>query len=200
MGVLSEEYIMQRLRAYVNSEAGRTKIAQHRKDVFNGKVRTGAGDLTRADVDTIVREIRDAFIKAVSTVIASFRGDGVLTTRGEMDERGYIQANISVDEDALRRESLHYMNKNLSIGHGEGVDDILALFTHGYTLSKRPYGFWVHDMAHTSTTGQAMERIGARMHRDPNPFLTEFVNRMNEKYGDKCVVTLNDQYTVEGGG
>lgn len=200
MGVLSEEYIMQRLRAYVNSEAGRVKIAQHRKDVFYGKVRTGAGNLTKANIEAILQEVRNDFVNTISTVIASFRGDGVLTAHGEMDERGYIQANISVDEDALRRESLHYMNKNLSIGHGEGVDDILALFTHGYTLNKRPYGFWVRDTAHASTTGQAMERIGARMHRDPNPFLTEFVNRMNEKYGDKCVVTLNDKYTIEGGG
>lgn len=200
MGVLSEEYIMQRLRAYVNSEAGKAKIAQYRKDVFNSKVHTSTGDLTKADIEAILQEIRDAFIKTVSAVIASFRGDGVLTAHGEMDERGYVQANILVDEDALRRESLHYMNKNLSIGHGEGVDDILALFTHGYTLGKRPYGFWVRDTEHASASGQAMERIGARMHRDPNPFLTEFVNRMNEKYGDKCVVTLNNKYTVEGGG
>lgn len=200
MGVLSEEYIMRRLRAFMNSGAGRVKITQHCKDVFSGRIRTGFGILTQTDVETMLQEIRNEFINAVSAVIASFRGDGVFTAHGEMDECGYVQASISVDEDALRRESLHYMNKNLSIGCGEGVDDILALFTHGYTLSKRPYGFWVRDTTHISATGQAMKRIGARMHRDPNPFLTEFVKRMNEKYGDKCVVTLNNKYIIEGDG
>lgn len=199
MGVLSEAYIMQRLRTYANSEAGKEKISQHHKDVFNGKAPAMGGDLTKAKIDAILRKIRNEFIKAVSAVIASFRGNGVFTTSGEMDAHGYVQASILVDEDALRRESLHYMNKDLSIGHGEGVDDILALFAHGYTLSKRPYGFWVRDTAHASTTGSAMERIGARMHRDPDPFLGEFVKRMNEKYNGQCAITLNSKYTAEGG-
>lgn len=197
MGVISEQHIMKRLQDYVNSAPGRAKIAQHRRDVYLGRVQGGSGELTRTMVLDILQEIRNEFLSTVLTVIPSFRTDGVLATSGEMDAQGYVQASISVDEDALRRESLHYMNKNLSIGHGEGVDDILALFSHGYTLSKRPYGFWVRDAAYATTTGNPMERIGARMHRDPNPFLAEFVNRMNTEYSGRCVVTLNDKYKTE---
>ena len=86
------------------------------------------------------------------------------------------------------------MNSNLSIGRGEGVNDILALFTHGYTLNKRPYGFWVRN------GGNSMTRIGALMHREPNLFLSEFVQRMNEEYIGQCVLALNDKYTMQGGG
>ena len=194
MGVISENYIMQRLQQYVNSEAGRAKIAQHRRDVYYGNASAGASSLTRSRVTAILQEIRDEFISTVISVIPSFRGDSVVAVSGEMDAQGYVDASITVDEDALRRESLHYMNKDLSIGHGEGVDDILALFTHGYTLNKRPYGFWVHP------GGNSMTRIGARMHREPNLFLTEFVERKNAEYAGQCVLALDNKYITQGGG
>lgn len=194
MGVISEDYIMRRLQQFVNSEAGRAKIAQHRRDVYYGNAPAGAGSMTKSKVAAVLQEIRDEFISTVIGVIPSFRGDSVVAIAGEMDAQGYVEASLTVDEDALRRESLHYMNKDLSIGHGEGVDDILALFTHGYSLSKRPYGFWVRP------GGTSMTRIGARMHREPNLFLTEFVQRMNAEYAGQCVLALNDKYTTQGGG
>lgn len=199
MGVVSEEYIMQRLSKFVNSEAGRKKIGEHRRGVYYGINKGGAGQLTKQKVNSILRKIRNEFISAVSTVIKSFRGNGVFFVVGDMDSNGYVKASICVSEDALRRESLHYMNDDLSIGHGEGVNDILALFAHGYTLSKRPYGFWVRDNASSESVG-AMQRIGARMHRDPNPFLTNFVDKMNAEYNGQCVITLNDKYRAGGGG
>jgi len=45
-----------------------------------------------------------------------------------------------------------------------------------------------------------MTRIGARMHRDPNPFLADFVDRLNTEYEGRCTVTLNDKYRIQGGG
>ena len=194
MGVISEDYIMRRLQQYVNSDAGRAKIAQHRRDVYFGNAPAGAGSMTRSKVAAVLQVIRDEFVSTVLNVIPSFRGDSVVAVAGEMDEQGYVEASITVDEDALRRESLHYMNKDLSIGHGEGVDDILALFTHGYDLTKRPYGFWVRP------GGNSMTRIGARMHREPNLFLTEFVQRMNAEYAGQCVLALDDKYITQGGG
>ena len=197
MGVLSEEYIMQRLNKYANTKAGKERIAQIRRELFNGN-KGGAGTLTRDHVEKILADITDKFISAVIAVIHSFRYDGVHAVVGDMDKNGYVRASITVDEDALRRESLHYMNKNLSIGHGEGVQDILALFTHGYTITgRRPYGFWVRDNI-SAAIGNSMTRIGALMHRDPNPFLSEFVEQMNTEYSGTCEVTLNDKY--KGGG
>ena len=184
MGVISEEYIMRRLKEYV-------------KDAYysNAPAGTGSAPTSKAHIEAMLQEICDKFIAVVKDVIPSFRGSGVHAfINSGADDKGTVRASISVDEDALQRESLHYMNKDLSIGHGEGVRDILALFTHGYTLSKRPYGFWVKD------GGLSMERIGARIHREPNPFLSDFVQRMNAEYAGRCVLTLNNKYITQGGG
>lgn len=198
MGVLSEEYIMQRLNKYANSKTGKKRIAQYRRELFNGG-RGGAGSLARERVDQILQDVCEGFINAVMSVIVSFRGDAVHTSDWEMDNKGCVRATVYVDEDALRRESLHYVNQNMSIGHGEGIDDILALFTHGYTIDKRPYGFWVRDNV-MADIDNPLTRIGALMHREPNPFLTEFVDRINTQYSGVCEVTLNDKYKNKGGG
>lgn len=179
MGVLSERYVLKLLQQYVKSKTGKEPGFQ-------------------AKIDEVLQNIRQEFIKVVSNVITSFRGDDVFISMGERDSNGNVRASINVNKDALRRESLHYINKDMSIGHGDGVEDILALFTHGYTISKRPYGFWARDQR-TSDLGSPLVRIGALMHRDPNPFLSEFVDRMNMRYDGVCKVSLNDKYKNKGG-
>ena len=120
-----------------------------------------------------------------------------------IEEDGRVKASIVVDESSLRRASLHYMKQSderLMVKRGEGINDILALFTHGYTINgRRPYGFWVRDNL-AAELGNPLTRIGALMHRDPNPFLTEFVNEMNTEYSGICEVTLNAKYMNGGGG
>ena len=194
MGVISEAYIMRRLNEFAKSDAGKTIIAQFRKDLAGKGLGGGAGVLSKDKAQEIIQEICEEFKAVVLEVIKSFRVDAIHAKVEDFDEQGCLRANISVDAEALQRASLHRMNKDLTIGHGEGVEDILALFTHGYSLSKRPYGFWVHN------GGNSMSRIGARMHRDSNPFLTDFVNRLNAEYAGRCTVTLNDKYRAQGGG
>lgn len=194
MGVISEAYIMRRLNEFARTDAGKAKIAQYRKELFE-KGNGSPGVLTRERVQEILFKICEDFKSVVREVIASFRAEAIQAEMQGFYDDGRFRASISVDEDALRRESLHYIQSNLSISRGKGVDDILALFTHGYTITKkRPFGMWVHD------GGNSMTRVGARMHRDPDPFLTTFVNRMNEEYAGKCVITLNNKYKAQGGG
>lgn len=190
MGVLSETYIMRRLGEFARSDAGKNKISKFRKEHLGDGHGNGSGALSNEKIQKIIFDICDEFKTLVRGVISSFRIDAIHVKTHGFDDQGRFKAGIVIDEDALRRESLHYMNKDMSIGHGDGVDDILALFTHGYSLDKRPFGMWVHD------GGNSMTRIGARMHRDPDPFLTDFVNRLNAEYADDCVVTLNDKYKL----
>lgn len=199
MGVLSEEYIMKRLEKYIKTKQGKAQIAQYRKDVFEGKV-SHPGLLTKDTVTKTLADVRAALISAIQKVIVTFRSDLVYTSFSPMDDDGHVNASVTVDEDALRRESLHRMKQGerLTISHGEGVRDILALFTHGYTLDKRPYGFWVRDNV-MADMGQPLTRIGALTHRDPNPFLRILVDELNEQYAGVCKITLNDKYIHEGG-
>lgn len=187
MSVISEAYIMRRLREFVQFDAGKAKIAQVRKDLAE-QIGSAAGTLSEDKAQKILRAICKEFKQVVRKEIKSFRADAIHANIEGYDDNGFLRAGISVDDDALRRASLHHMNSNLSISHGEGVNDILALFAHGYELSKRPYGFWVHD------GGNSMTWIGARMHRDPNPFLANFVSEANAKYAGQCTVTLKDDY------
>lgn len=196
MGVISEAYAMRRLNEFLKSDAGKAKIAQVRKDLLE-KGLGGGGALSKETALDIARDICEEVRKSVREVIRSFRVSSIQANFEGIDERGFLRANISVDEDALRRASLHHMNQegqDLKISRGEGVEDIIALFTHGYKLNKRPYGFWVRD------GGTSMNRIGARMSRDPNPFLQDLVDRLNAEYEGRCTVTLNDKYRIQGGG
>ena len=193
MGVISEAYAMRRLNEFLKTDAGKAKITQIRKDLMKKGI-GGGGILTKEQAFEIARAICEDVRKAVREVIHSFRVTSIQTNFAGTDERGFLRANISVDEDALYRASLHHMNRDLTISHGEGVDDIIALFTHGYSISKRPYGFWVRS------GGRSMTRIGARMHRDSNPFLQDLVNRLNAEYDGRCAVTLNNKYKIQGGG
>ena len=194
MGVLSEAYIMQRIDEFIKSDAGRAKLPHIRPDLLKKGIGSEVAARSKEDAENIMYHIRDELRAVIEATIASFRLEAIYAEFKGFDNKGQLRASISVDESALRRESLHYMNRDRTIGHGEGVDDILALFAHGYSIDKRPYGFWVRD------GGSSMTRIGARMHRDPNPFLINFVNEINAEYKGKCVVTLNNEYKTKGGG
>lgn len=191
MGIISESYIKRLLAEYVKTPEGQAAIADWRKEAFSAGYES-VGGMTRSELQGFAEELRQGFAAAVMSVIKSFREDQVFVEIGEMNSAGQVPASITVNESALRRESLHYMTSE-GIRHGDGVDDILALFTHGYTINKRPYGFWVRD---TQTMGGdvPLVRIGALMHRDPNPFLINFVNEMNARYGGICTLTLNNDY------
>lgn len=195
MGVLSEEYIMKKLTKYMTTASGKERVSKYRQDAF----KHGNSFLSEKSITKTSEEIRDELADVILRTVHSFNIGAITVDVGEMDRAGQVYVSINIDEDALRRESLHYMNKNLSIGHGDGIDDILALFTHGYTLSKRPYGFWVRDNVTADALGQPMDRIGAMVHRDPNPFLSELVAGLNARYGNLCEITLNDKYTNGGG-
>lgn len=188
MGVISEAYIMRRLNDFIKSDAGKQKLSRAYK------ASGGPPVFFKEKSQQILQSICEEFKTIVRNIIPSFRIEAIHADVDDLDNQGRLCASISIDEDALRRESIHYMNKNLSIEHGEGVDDILALFTHGYSLNSRPYGFWV------KSGGTSMVRIGALISRDPNPFLSDFVNKLNAEYAGQCEVTLKDKYTTRGGG
>lgn len=193
MGIISEEYINSLLKRYIDTTPGKQKIAKYKKDVFNGTKRGSSGMLTKEAAVTTTQHIVESFISTVTSVIHSFDRKYVHYSIRQK-KSGRITASIFVDEDGLRRESLHRLNKNRTISAGEGVHDILALFTHGYTLRSRPYGVWVRDALHAAASGKSMIMIGALIHRDPNPFLKEFADQMNAVYKGICSVELNEKY------
>lgn len=193
--MITEQYIMERLREYAKTPEGTAQVeGLYKRQAENGTFR---GKGIRAQVKSYLAEIASKLYEAISETIPSFSRsrDSIHATIQKSDDSG-IAAQITIDEDALHRESLHYMNRQtyantskLKISAGSGVYDIVGLFAHGYSIKgRRPYGFWVH------AGGESEERVGARMKRDPDPFLERLVERLNTDYGDICEITLNEKY------
>jgi hypothetical protein len=91
---------------------------------------------------------------------------------------GEYRCNISISESALHRDSL--------VPNNDGIDDIISLFVHGYTNAKRSvHGEW-HGM-----------EIWTPRNREANPaFLQNAIDEFNQKYKEKAVATLKDEYNT----
>lgn len=180
----SEADVFALLYEYLGTSEGKAIV----KDYFDsigqgGGSGSGSGTLDNSAVNSILADIRKSFAAAVTAVIPSFHIGSISTRKLGADSNGALNASLLIDESALQRESLR---RNKAQPPNTGVEDILALFTHGYSVrKKRRFGYWhSHEDA----------RIGAKMHRAPNDFLSEFVDSMNSKYLGKCVLTLEDKY------
>lgn len=189
--MISENYINRLLLKYMTTAEGKERVEKYTGQVISK-------GFAQTDVNTRLAEIATRLYEAISAKIPSFARsrDSIQVTAPRYRKNQGMEAKISVDEDALHRESLHYMNRqeymrsgSLKISAGRGVYDIVGLFTHGYEVrGKRPYGFWVHE------GGDSEERIGARMRRDPDPFLRELTDKLNSEYAGVCEITLSDNY------
>ena len=171
--MLNENDILDLLEEYVRDPKNRQWLLQRQGVEIGGN----------ADVALAVRR---ALISAIRSVLPGFKVDGIRVVRNARAESG-DQIDIVIDEAALHRESLYYFKDGVR-KQGEGINDILALFTHGYDLSHRvPYGYW---KKHTGET----VRIGALAHRDANPFLQNLCDQLNVKYAGICTIELNNDY------
>jgi len=172
--MLNERDILNLLEEYVRTLEAKKWL----KDSF---------DVSLGSDTQIVDEIRNELISAIRTVLPGFRFDLIQAVKSRESETS-AEYEIRIGEDALRRESLYYTTKNGVRRQGEGIDDILALFTHGYTLKHRaPYGMW--DRSDGTSVA-----VRALAHRDANPFLENLCNYLNARYDGICEITLNDDY------
>lgn len=91
---------------------------------------------------------------------------------------GNYSCNISISSEALRRESV--------LNNGDGIDDIISLFVHGYSNARQSvHGEW-HGM-----------EIWTPRNREGNPaFLRNAVDEFNRKYKGKAVATIKEEYNT----
>lgn len=169
MGVISEDYIMGLLKGYVKTEYGKALVDEHLKRSFSsGK---SIGGASHENISAILRIIKmDLFYTIVSRIPSFLRsGESCLSENIGEYKDGYVNASISVDTAVLHRDSLRRRDGR---GYtGGGIDDILSLFVHGYTIGRnRPWGYWVHSEPLSE------DYIGAKVHRNPDNFLQEMVD------------------------
>ena len=189
--MISEKHIMNLLQEYVRSKKGRAALKEIDKNLAIGSAYGAEDGFYKDQMQKYLDRIKREFTADVQKVIPSFDASRV-HARIKNIEKGVAKAVISIENAALRRESLFYTDSSNTIHHGEGVRDILALFTHGYTLKSKnpPSGFWVRD------GGNSMTKIVALSHRDSNPFLQNIVDRLSERYKNACTITLDERYRL----
>lgn len=94
--------------------------------------------------------------------------------------------HIKFPEDRIRRESLLVRGADVNYRTGEGIDDIIALFAQGYTISvpHTPYGYW---------ESRGVD-IHAPKHRNPSTFMASARGEFNSKYNGRARADFDPKY------
>jgi len=160
---LSANSINQMLEKYIKSSAGKQAVKQYKKDVFNGKKGTGtsSGIQSRNSMIQMGEKMKDILWVQIANAIPSFSRDGIILSEPEETATGDYKISVSFSEEAIHRESLY------QAGYPNGVDNIVMLFTKGYTAGNQVWGSW-----HGNT-------IGSLTHRESNDFLAQAVEVFN---------------------
>lgn len=155
-------------------------------------------NLNETYFQSIVQELADALYEAggeatkspgnlfaYSTAEEYSSWDYPIRTKLKIDGTNVVRGIITIDQASLRRDSLSVISSN-SHGWsttGEGITDIVALFTNGYSASNQVYGFWEQTYGgyvsgHTNGGSPGLA---------PNPFVSDLIDNFKAKYPDIIV-------------
>lgn len=106
--------------------------------------------------------------------LSEFRREDIVVHHPKHITEDQWGCNISIRKEALKRKSLV---------PGEQLDDVVALFVHGYTNARASaHGEWHGHEIHT------------KRDKPGNDFMQRAVDEFNNKYKDKAIATLKDDY------
>ena len=91
---------------------------------------------------------------------------------------GFVKMKVVFDKNALHRDSLVPEVY-------DGIDDIVKLFTTGYSAHGSVKGAWL-------THGK--EAVWSLRHREPSDFMRAAVSEFNVKYGRVARAELSEEY------
>lgn len=171
--MISKEYINEELRKYAASPAGR-KAIKKKYGIDYEKARIDNKIIPYAD------DMKNILLSHITPIIRSIKGGDIIIGDPKFSEDGKATIVLSFDEESLRRESL-YPEK-----YPEGLNDIVLLFTKGYTASNYVHGVWKNS----SYSGEIVGRIS----RPPDDFLQKAVDEFNAKYPQVAIATLKEPY------
>ena len=143
----------------------------------------------------MAESLRKALCDAISHIIPSFNVNAVKVLKPEKDYEDSYTVKIHFSDEILKRKSLwtgysrQFPDKNgRYMGYtGDGVYDLLGLYTSGYTAKHQVYGYWV---GHENDAYYA-----SRTHLKANAFISDVINAFMAEHPD---VKIN--YPHEWGG
>lgn len=174
--MITEEVIMRKLRAYLNSSQGKKWLKEEHGIEFDENA-------LKRDFRKKGREMKEILFKHISGVIKSFKEEDIIVGEPKIID-GNWQLNISFNKEALRRDSLYLE------GYPEGLEDIVLLMSRGYHAKDYVYGYYNTRAQH----GYSWVNARSKKDRDPNPFLKNAIDEFNSKENDGAVAELLGEY------
>ena len=161
------------------------------KEITKGALQKRGLTLTGYSVEemqAMADNLCNSLCKAISDVIPSFNVSAVEVLPPVKDYDDSYTVKIHFPDEILKRKSLWTGGKGRYMGYtGEGVYDLISLYTAGYTAKKRVYGYWV---GHSNNSYSA-----SRTYLDANAFISIAINAFMAEHPD---VKIN--YPHEWGG
>ena len=161
--MITEGYIMQLVREYANSPAGKAAI----------KKKTGltyTGDEPSFMLGKYGEQMKQILFSRVSALIKSITMDDIVVGQPYQDLNGVWCLDISFRDGATQRDSLDLEN------YPGGLKNIVLLFAKGYRARNYVHGWWITQYGNHGNVRSRKERAG-------NDFLIRAVDEFNNSYG-----------------
>ena len=174
--MISEKYIMNRLKDWANSPAGKKVIKKKTGLMYDG-------DFKYSDIKKYAEVMKEYLFTHTSAVIKSIDRNDITISRIQKLKTGGYKVNISFEEEALKRESLSE--------YSDGLNNIVLLFSKGYEIKDEKYvprGDWRYKGV------LVQENIRAKRRRMPHPFLENAVREFNNQTPEYIEAQLENEY------
>lgn len=171
--MITEEYLMKRLREWARSPEGKKEI----------KKQTGIDYVDRSPSQQFKvygEQMRQILFAHINPIIKSITLNDIIVGTPYKGEDGKYRVDISFREDALHRESLNPGR------FPDGVHNIVLLFTKGYHAGNYVYGEW-------KNSSRPGDTIRSKISRPANDFLSRAVAEFNSKNGKRSIVAMLDE-------
>lgn len=158
--MLSQEYILKLMKDYAKSDAGKKNI----------KKTTGLTYLENVDIKNYL--VTNAnLMKSIlyeHIPINSVSINDIIVGEPRVNKDGRWEISVSFDKKNLKRDSLDLYN------YPEGIENIVLLFTTGYSARDYVYGWWVSN-------GTTKGNVRSKIERRGDDFLSRAVKEFNNK-------------------
>ncbi len=167
------------LKKWASSPAGKKRIAEERAKKLRAgqKFGQGSSSVSVEQAKKMGDEMRDILYAHLPVGLkASISTGDIIVSAPKVQADGSMLVELSFRPEALERESLDPEK------YPEGVDNIIRLFSHGYTAHGDVWGMW-----------HGHEQWNLR-HRAADPFMQDAVDEFNALHGGAGVAELRGDY------
>lgn len=164
---LSELYVDGLIKQWMKSTDGKAELKKR------GLTSTG---YSLVQMKEIGKDLRiDLYHAIIGVGIKSFDLSSVSVQTPVSDNDNNFIVRIYFPDEILKRKSLWTGGNGKYNGYtGDGIYDVVGIFTNGYRANKQVFGYWI---GHENSPYTA-----SKVYRAPNSFISKTIAQFNAKY------------------